>query len=197
MDPASQFLFAFTWGPGQLTWTRLPQDTLVWEEEAYSSFERLKRELRSAPALGLPDYRIPFNLFIHEQMGVASGVLTQPFRDQERPVAYYSLQLDNTAKGAVSCLRAIAAAAVLLEKAQETVLVERLLTAIHLPAAIAVVHCKAHTKGRDSVSKETDVPTKAAQMAALRIPNNESEFQSPPTTSRPRSHRNLQICPRG
>ncbi|CAI5797312.1 XP_028568777.1uncharacterized protein LOC114588027 [Podarcis lilfordi] len=48
-------------------------DTLVWEEEAYKSFERLKRELRSAPALGLPDYRTPFNLFIHEQMGVASG----------------------------------------------------------------------------------------------------------------------------
>uniref|UniRef100_A0A670IS81 Gag-Pol polyprotein n=1 Tax=Podarcis muralis TaxID=64176 RepID=A0A670IS81_PODMU len=342
-------------------------DTLVWEEEAYNSFERLKRELRSAPALGLPDYRIPFNLFIHEQIGVASGVLTQPFRDQERPVAYYSLQLDNTAKGAVSCLRAIAAAAVLLEKAQETVLgheitlhvphsvstlltlkgchhfsnsrlnryeallltptnvtikrvnslnpatllplpddgtphhdcttivrqaekpredldhlplenpdlilytdgsskvidgvrktgyavvsdfevlesnpinsqysaqaaeliallraceigegkritiytdskycfglvhttgqiwlqrgfltaagsqishaalVERLLTAIHLPAAIAVVHCKAHTKGRDSVSKGNRRADKAAQIAALRIPNNESEFQA-------------------
>lgn len=97
-------------------------DTLVWGEEAYNSFERLKRELRSAPTLGLPDYWIPFNLFIHEQMGVASGVLTQPFRDQKRPVTYYSLRLDNTAKGAVSCLRAIAAAAILLEKAQETVL---------------------------------------------------------------------------
>ncbi|CAI5769370.1 XP_028568777.1uncharacterized protein LOC114588027 [Podarcis lilfordi] len=477
LDPASQFLFAFTWGPSQLTWTRLPQgyvespaifsailhqdlqdvclpansalllyvddillcstseeackldtkyllselarkghkvspkklqyckqevkylghilgvgfcrawiagyseitkpltamtrqdhpDTLVWEEEAYKSFERLKRELRSAPALGLPDYRTPFNLFIHEQMGVASGVLTQPFRDQERPVAYYSLQLDNTAKGAVSCLRAIAAAAILLEKAQETVLgheitihvphsvstlltlrgchhfsnsrlnryeallltpsnvtikrvnslnpatllplpddgtphhdcativrqaekpredldhlplenpdlilytdgsskviegerktgyavvsdfevlesnpinpqysaqaaelialiracelgegkrttiytdskycfglvhttgqiwlqrgfltaagsqishaalVERLLTAIHLPSAIAVVHCKAHTKGRDPVSKGNRRADKAAQIAALRPPNNESEFQA-------------------
>ncbi|XP_077782873.1 protein NYNRIN-like [Podarcis muralis] len=112
-------------------------DTLVWEEEAYKSFERLKQELRSAPALGLPDYRIPFNLFVHEQMGVASGVLTQPFRDQERPVAYYSLQLDTTAKGAVSCLRAIAAAAILLEKAQETVLGHEI--TIHVPHSVSTL----------------------------------------------------------
>nr|XP_034959492.1 uncharacterized protein LOC118079431 [Zootoca vivipara] len=112
-------------------------DKLKWNEEAYASFERIKRELRSAPALGLPDYRIPFNLYVHEQMGVASGVLTQPFRDRERPVAYYSLQLDNTAKGTVNCLRAIAATATLLEKAQETVLGHEI--TIHVPHAVSVL----------------------------------------------------------
>ncbi|XP_060126935.1 uncharacterized protein LOC132591616 [Zootoca vivipara] len=112
-------------------------DKLQWSEEAYASFERIKRELRSAPALGLPDYRIPFNLYVHEQMGVASGVLTQPFRDRERPVAYYSLQLDNTAKGTVNCLRAIAATAALLEKAQETVLGHEI--TIHVPHAVSVL----------------------------------------------------------
>ncbi|XP_060138754.1 uncharacterized protein LOC118079431 [Zootoca vivipara] len=112
-------------------------DKLQWNEEAYASFERIKRELRSAPALGLPDYRIPFNLYVHEQMGVASGVLTQPFRDRERPVAYYSLQLDNTAKGTVNCLRAIAATAALLEKAQETVLGHEI--TIHVPHAVSIL----------------------------------------------------------
>ena len=112
-------------------------DKLVWSEEAYNCFERLKRELRSAPALGLPDYRIPFNLYIHEQDGVASGVLTQSLRDLQRPVAYYSVQLDNTAKGAVSCLRAIAAAAVLLQKAQDTVLGHEI--TIHVPHAVATL----------------------------------------------------------
>ena len=112
-------------------------DKLIWSEEAFACFERLKRELRSTPALGLPDYRIPFNLYVHEQMGVASGVLTQSFRDRQRPVAYYSLQLDNTAKGAVSCLRAIAAAAILLQKAQETVLGHEI--TIHVPHAVSTL----------------------------------------------------------
>uniref|UniRef100_A0A670JY99 Reverse transcriptase/retrotransposon-derived protein RNase H-like domain-containing protein n=1 Tax=Podarcis muralis TaxID=64176 RepID=A0A670JY99_PODMU len=97
-------------------------DQLQWTAEALEAFECIKRELRSSPALGLPDYRLPFSLFVHENKGVASGVLTQPFQGRNRPVAYYSLQLDTTVLGNVGCLRAVAAAALLLEKAQETVL---------------------------------------------------------------------------
>uniref|UniRef100_A0A670K9V2 Reverse transcriptase/retrotransposon-derived protein RNase H-like domain-containing protein n=1 Tax=Podarcis muralis TaxID=64176 RepID=A0A670K9V2_PODMU len=97
-------------------------DQLQWSAEALEAFESIKRELRSAPALGLPDYRLPFTLYVHENKGVASGVLTQPFQGRNRPVAYYSLRLDTTVLGNVGCLRAVAAAALLLEKAQETVL---------------------------------------------------------------------------
>ncbi|CAI5773706.1 protein NYNRIN-like [Podarcis lilfordi] len=148
LDSASQFLFTFTWGPSQLTWTRLPQGYVespaIFSAILHQDLQDIHLPAGSALLLYVDDlllcstnYRIPFNLFIHEQMGVASGVLTQPFRDQERPVAYYSLQLDNTAKGAVSCLRAIAAAAILLEKAQETVLGHEI--TIHVPHSVSTL----------------------------------------------------------
>ncbi|CAI5780735.1 Hypothetical predicted protein [Podarcis lilfordi] len=55
-------------------------EQLEWSAEALEAFESIKRELRSSPALGLPDYRLPFSLFVHENKGVASDVLTQPFQ---------------------------------------------------------------------------------------------------------------------
>uniref|UniRef100_UPI0010A0C0C6 uncharacterized protein LOC114590397 n=1 Tax=Podarcis muralis TaxID=64176 RepID=UPI0010A0C0C6 len=112
-------------------------DQLQWSAEALEAFESIKRELRSAPALGLPDYRLPFTLYVHENRGVASGVLTQPFQGKNRPVAYYSLQLDTTVLGNVGCLRAVAAAALLLEKAQETVLGHDL--TVNVPHAVATL----------------------------------------------------------
>uniref|UniRef100_A0A670J9F9 Gag-Pol polyprotein n=1 Tax=Podarcis muralis TaxID=64176 RepID=A0A670J9F9_PODMU len=112
-------------------------DQLQWSAEALEAFESIKRELRSSPALGLPDYRLPFSLFVHENKGVASGVLTQPFQRKNRPVAYYSLQLDTTVLGNVGCLRAVAAAALLLEKAQETVLGHDL--TVNVPHAVATL----------------------------------------------------------
>ncbi|CAI5786771.1 Hypothetical predicted protein [Podarcis lilfordi] len=112
-------------------------DHLQWTAEALEAFESIKRELRSSPALGLPDNRLPFSLFVHENKGVASGVLTQPFQGRNRPVAYYSLQLDTTVMGNVGCLRAAAAAALLLEKVQETVLGHEL--TVNVPHAVATL----------------------------------------------------------
>nr|XP_034971253.1 uncharacterized protein LOC118085074 [Zootoca vivipara] len=112
-------------------------EPLEWSKESLQNFETIKRELRSAPALGLPDYRLPFSLFVHEQKGVASGVLTQTFRGQERPVAYYSIQLDPVAKGTVGCLRAIAAAAELVDRALEIVQNQELI--LNVPHAVATL----------------------------------------------------------
>ncbi|CAI5799435.1 protein NYNRIN-like [Podarcis lilfordi] len=112
-------------------------DQLQWTAEALEAFESIKRELRSSPALGLPDYRLPFSLFVHENKAVASGVLTQPFQGRNRPVAYYSLQLDTAVMGNVGCLRAVAAAALLLEKAQETILGHDL--TVNVPHAVATL----------------------------------------------------------
>uniref|UniRef100_A0A8B9P7K6 Reverse transcriptase/retrotransposon-derived protein RNase H-like domain-containing protein n=1 Tax=Apteryx owenii TaxID=8824 RepID=A0A8B9P7K6_APTOW len=67
-------------------------------------FTSVKRALVSAPALGLPDYR------------VASGVLTQKLGPHRRPVAYYSTQLGAVIKGTPGCIRARAATAALIGK---------------------------------------------------------------------------------
>ncbi|XP_060134170.1 protein NYNRIN-like [Zootoca vivipara] len=112
-------------------------EPLVWSKECLNNFETIKRELKMAPALGLPDYRLPFSLFVHERKGVASGVLTQSFRGQERPVAYYSVQLDSVARGTVGCLRAIAAAAELVDRALEIVRNQELV--LNVPHSVATL----------------------------------------------------------
>uniref|UniRef100_A0A452I878 Reverse transcriptase RNase H-like domain-containing protein n=1 Tax=Gopherus agassizii TaxID=38772 RepID=A0A452I878_9SAUR len=71
----------------------------------------LKESLIRAPVLGLPNYSKPFDLYVHEVKGVASGVLTQSFGN-----------LDPVAKGHPGCLRNVASAVLLVEKAQEIVL---------------------------------------------------------------------------
>lgn len=54
-------------------------DPIDWSKSLAQMLQITKQTLASAPALGLPDYRKPFNLFIHEKLDVASGVLTLPF----------------------------------------------------------------------------------------------------------------------
>jgi len=48
---------------------------LIWTGDAKRAFEKLKRELMKAPALGLPNVLKPFWLFSHERQGIALGVL--------------------------------------------------------------------------------------------------------------------------
>ncbi|XP_062823254.1 uncharacterized protein LOC103277616 [Anolis carolinensis] len=97
-------------------------DPLVWGTEQQDAFEQLKKALMSAPALGLPDLDKTFYLYVGERKGVAVGVLTQLVGDWPRPVAYLSKQLDNVACGWPPCLRAVAAAAVLVEEANKLTL---------------------------------------------------------------------------
>ncbi|CAM4671762.1 unnamed protein product [Lepidochelys kempii] len=75
-----------------------------------------------APALGLPDLSKPFQLYVHERKGVALGVLTQLLGAWRRPVAYFSKQLDQVAKGWPACLRAVTATALVLEEAEKLTL---------------------------------------------------------------------------
>jgi hypothetical protein len=68
------------------------------------------------PALALPDLTKPFILYVDERAGVARGVLTQALGPWKRPVAYLSKKLDPVASRWPTCLKAIAAVALLLVK---------------------------------------------------------------------------------
>uniref|UniRef100_A0A8C0GZJ2 Reverse transcriptase/retrotransposon-derived protein RNase H-like domain-containing protein n=1 Tax=Chelonoidis abingdonii TaxID=106734 RepID=A0A8C0GZJ2_CHEAB len=93
--------------------------SFCWSPEADRAFKILKRKLMEAPALGLPDLSKPFQLNVHERKGVALGVLTQLLGTWKRPVAYFSKQLDQVAKGWPACLRAVAATALVLEEPEK------------------------------------------------------------------------------
>uniref|UniRef100_A0A8D3B692 Reverse transcriptase/retrotransposon-derived protein RNase H-like domain-containing protein n=1 Tax=Scophthalmus maximus TaxID=52904 RepID=A0A8D3B692_SCOMX len=83
-------------------------------------FHHIKYLLCTAPALGLPDYKQTFHLYVAEDGLVAS--LVQTHGDGLRPVAYYSKMLPFIVQGMVTCVRAVAAAAIMVEKAQTIVL---------------------------------------------------------------------------
>lgn len=52
-------------------------DRVSHTEESEQAFQNLKESLMLAPALGIPDYSKPFDLFCTEAVGCAAGVLTQ------------------------------------------------------------------------------------------------------------------------
>ena len=41
-------------------------ERIMWGPEREKAFKAVKRALASAPTLGLPDYKKPFNLYVHE-----------------------------------------------------------------------------------------------------------------------------------
>ena len=70
----------------------------------------------------MPDLTKPFTLYVDERAGVARGVLTQTLGPWKRPVAYLSKKLDLVASGWPSCLKAIAAVALLVKDADKLTL---------------------------------------------------------------------------
>uniref|UniRef100_A0A663MKB2 Reverse transcriptase/retrotransposon-derived protein RNase H-like domain-containing protein n=1 Tax=Athene cunicularia TaxID=194338 RepID=A0A663MKB2_ATHCN len=78
-------------------------EPICWGPEKEKSFQAMNGSL----ALGLPDYSKTFELFVHENKGVASGVLTQKLGLHCCPVAYYSTKLDPVVTGNNSCVTAI------------------------------------------------------------------------------------------
>ncbi|XP_066437474.1 uncharacterized protein [Eleutherodactylus coqui] len=90
--------------------------------QAESAFHQLKVQITSAPALGLPDYDKPFQLYVTEMAGHATSVLTQMHGDKKHPVAYYSAHLDAVARGSPSCVQAVLAVQALLDKVSDVVL---------------------------------------------------------------------------
>uniref|UniRef100_A0A8C3I1Y5 Reverse transcriptase/retrotransposon-derived protein RNase H-like domain-containing protein n=1 Tax=Chrysemys picta bellii TaxID=8478 RepID=A0A8C3I1Y5_CHRPI len=97
-------------------------DPFHWFPEVDRAFKILKRKLMEAPALGLPNRSKPFQLYVHERKGIALGVLTQLLGTWKCPVAYFSKQLDQVAKGWPACLRAVAATALVLGEAEKLTL---------------------------------------------------------------------------
>ena len=56
--------------------------------EHSKAMETLKGFLAKAPALGHPNYDLPFFLFVHENKGTALGVLTQQHSSHYRQIGY-------------------------------------------------------------------------------------------------------------
>ncbi len=80
--------------------------SLTWTADALISFESLKKELQSAPALTTPTYDKPFHLYVaNRKDGYASAVLMQETCSGrgKKTIAYYSTKLDNVAKGYPPC----------------------------------------------------------------------------------------------
>ncbi|MEJ1282016.1 hypothetical protein NN561_012968 [Cricetulus griseus] len=87
----------------------------TWTKEHQRVFDKIKTALLTAPELTLPDLTKLFTLYVDEQAGVARGVLTQTLGPWKRPVAYLSKKLDPVASRWPSCLKAIAAVALLVK----------------------------------------------------------------------------------
>nr|XP_009676976.1 PREDICTED: uncharacterized protein LOC104146587 [Struthio camelus australis] len=127
-------LYAATKGPGEL---------LQWTPECQKSFDEIKKKLIEAPALGLPDFTKPFQLYKHEKQQVASGVMTQTLGSWKRPVAYFSKQLDEVSKGWPACLRAVATIALLIQEAWKLTL-GKPITVLVPHAVVAILNQKGH-----------------------------------------------------
>ncbi|CAL9692543.1 unnamed protein product [Knipowitschia caucasica] len=92
---------------------------VIWTPEGYMAFERIKTLLQQVPALTLPDYEKPFQLFISCRQNHACGVLTQKTNvgTHAQPIAYYSVALSPVEMGLPECYQNLAAAHLLYEKA--------------------------------------------------------------------------------
>ncbi|KAI5103031.1 hypothetical protein C0J45_6612 [Silurus meridionalis] len=71
-----------------------------------------------APTLGLPNYSLPFHLYVATQ----PGVLAQEHGGGMRPCAFLSKSLDSVAQGLPACLRAVASCALMVTDAEKIVL---------------------------------------------------------------------------
>lgn len=93
-----------------------------WTSEHQKAFENIKEALLTVLASALPDLTKPFILYVDERAEVARGVLTQALGPWKRPVAYLSKKLDPVASGWPTCLKAVAAVALLIKDADKLTL---------------------------------------------------------------------------
>ncbi|KAM4034518.1 uncharacterized protein ACNLHF_021156 [Anomaloglossus baeobatrachus] len=100
----------------------LKMSTFPLKPKSVEAFYALKQAIQSAPALGIPNYQLPFYLFISEVAGHASGVLAQKHGGKTRPIGYYSAHLDSVSQASPTCLRAVHAAHMLLDKTSDIIL---------------------------------------------------------------------------
>lgn len=93
---------------------------IEWSQGMLNAYESLKKLLISSPALGLPDYLLPFHLFARDNCKTMAGVLTQERGGRLRPVAFlffcfFSKVMPVTVEGMPACLQALAACAMVVE----------------------------------------------------------------------------------
>ena len=98
------------------------KDLLHWGQEQKKAFQKMKKLLASAPALGLSDVTRPFNLFVHERNHTALGALTQTVGPWQRPVAYLSKRPDPVVSGWPPCLWALGATGAMIREADKLTL---------------------------------------------------------------------------
>lgn len=118
-------------------------DKLTWTDDCDKSFVDLKQALATATALGMPNYDMPFHLFVCEKAGYMSGVLCQQHGGQYRPVAYLSKQLDPVARGMIPCMKAVTAAASGVLSCADIVLLHPL--TVHVPHEVHALLMQAKT----------------------------------------------------
>ncbi|XP_039897492.1 protein NYNRIN-like isoform X2 [Simochromis diagramma] len=95
---------------------------ILWSTEMTASFNALKGALTSAPCLGLPDYHLPFHLYVTENGTTCTGVLAQEHGSGYRPVAFYSKVLPAVVQGMPACLRAVAACSIMIRDCEKLTL---------------------------------------------------------------------------
>ena len=110
-------------------------NVIEWTEKMEECFNKLKAALSTAPAVGLPDYKMLFFLYSHETKGFAQAVLTQSHGDRQRPRAYLSQRLDPVECGLPLCLQAVAVASYAVKRTAEIVMGR--------PFTLRVPHCVA------------------------------------------------------
>lgn len=81
---------------------RSVNEPLNWTAECLESFHTIKEKISTAPALGLPDIRKPFDLFVHED-SVSLGVLTQSGECCQKASSLLFNQLDTVSQGWPVC----------------------------------------------------------------------------------------------
>ena len=94
-------------------------DPFKWTPDCDQEFLELKNHLMRVPALALPDLSCPFHQYVYGKGGTALGVLTQKLGPLTQVVAYFSKQLDQTAKGWSPHLWAVAATSQFLKEANK------------------------------------------------------------------------------
>lgn len=72
-----------------------------WGEQGDTDFEALKKNLMRPPALGHPNYQLPFCLFVYEKKGNVLRALTQKHAECHQPAGYCSQQLNPMAQGSL------------------------------------------------------------------------------------------------
>ncbi len=93
--------------------------TVVWSTDVMHSFTALKVALCSAPALALPDYNLPFHLYVSEDGHTSVAVLAYKHRGRCGPTAYLSEMLPVVAQGMPVCLRALVTCTMMVQDANK------------------------------------------------------------------------------